>query len=194
MQNVAIADSLELISLALVMDPTIYYKVQQFRWQNYSFKERLVFRVGDFHTSMVYLSTIGKRFQDSGFEDILIEAYIVAPGSFNGILSVHHYNRNIMASKIRYEALGRLRWKTFLEASSADECDSVLDLAKELNEVRPTMKLFDITQEDRFIAILTLYLSFIKKERFENPTLDHWSSYIDMVHGLFLLFLRSTRE
>ena len=45
-----------------------------------------------------------------------------------------------------YGALERLRWIAFLEASSADECDSVLDLATELNEVIPTMNLFDITQ------------------------------------------------
>ena len=66
-------------------------------------------------------------------------------------------------------ALVRLRWKAFLEASTADECDSALDLAKELNEVGPTMKLFDITQPDPFTAILTLYQSFIEKDRLENP-------------------------
>ena len=29
-----------------------------------------------------------------------------------------------------YDALVRLRWKAFLQASSADECDFALDLAK----------------------------------------------------------------
>ena len=89
-----------------------------------------------------------------------------------------------------YEAIVRLRWKAFLEA---DECDSVLDVAKELNEVGPTMKLFVITQKYRFTAILTMNQSLIEKERFENPTFDYWSSYIDMVQGL-LLCLRATRE
>ena len=115
-QSVAIADSLEHHSLVLVMDQAIYSKVQQIRWQNDSFNERLVYRVRDLYTSMVYLGTIGKRFQDSGFEEILIEACIVAPGYINGIHSGHHYNRSIRANKIMYEALGRLRWKAFLEA------------------------------------------------------------------------------
>ena len=53
--------------------------------------------------------------------------------------------------------------------------------------------MFDITQQDRFTAILTMYQSFIEKERFMNPTFDYWSLYIDMVQGL-LLFLRATRE
>ena len=63
---------------------------------------------------MAYLGTIGKRFQDSGLEDILIEADIVAPGSIKGIISGHHYNRSMRANKMMYEALVQLRWKTFL--------------------------------------------------------------------------------
>ena len=45
-QSVAIADSLKLDSLVLVMDHAIYSKAQQIRWQNDSFKERLVIRLG----------------------------------------------------------------------------------------------------------------------------------------------------
>ena len=115
-QSVAIVDSLELDSLVLVMDQAIYSKAQQIRWQNDSFKEQLVIRLEDLHIALAYLGTIGKQFQDSGLEDILIEADIVTPGSIKGILSGHHY-RSIRANKIMYEALVRLRWKAFLEAS-----------------------------------------------------------------------------
>ena len=66
------------------MDQAIYSKAQHILWQSDSFKERLVIRLGDFHTAMAYLRTIGKRFQDSGLEDTLIEADIVAPGSIRG--------------------------------------------------------------------------------------------------------------
>ena len=104
-QSVAIADSLELDSLALVMDPPIYSKAQQIRWQNNSFKKRLVIRLGNFHTSMAYLSTVGKRFQDSSLGDILIEADMVAPGVIKGILSSHYYNKSLRANKMMYEAL-----------------------------------------------------------------------------------------
>ena len=78
----------------------------------------MVIRLGDFHTAMAYLGTIGKRFQDSGLEDILIEADIVAPGSIEGILSGRHYNRSISANNMMYEVLVRLICNAFLEASS----------------------------------------------------------------------------
>ena len=93
------------------------------------------------HIHGISIDTIGKRFQYSGFEDILIEADIVAPGYINGILSRHHYNISIKHGS------------------------NVFDLTKELKEVVPTMKLFDITQQDCFTAILTQYQSFIEKER-----------------------------
>ena len=69
----------------------------------------------------------------------------------------------------------------------------MVDLAKELNKVAPTMKLLGIIQQDRFTAVLTMYQSFIEREILENLTLDYRSSYIDTVQGL-LLFLRATRE
>ena len=62
-----------------------------------------------------FLAVIGKRFQDCGLQDILIEANIVAPGSMNGVLTGHHYNRSMHAHKLMYEALMRLRWRAFKE-------------------------------------------------------------------------------
>ena len=51
-QSINIADELELGSIALVMDQAIYAKAQQICWENDSFKDRLVVRLGDFHTAV----------------------------------------------------------------------------------------------------------------------------------------------
>ena len=86
MRSIDIADALELGSIVLVTDQAIYAKAQQIRWQNDSLLDRLVIRLGDFHTTMAYMATIGKRFQNSGLEDILIEAEVAAQGSISGVL------------------------------------------------------------------------------------------------------------
>jgi len=88
-----------------VFDQAIYAKAQKIRWQNYDLQQLLVVRLGEFHTTKSYLANIGKRFQDSRPEDILIEAEIVTPGSLNGMLSGHHYNRSKRAHKLMFEAL-----------------------------------------------------------------------------------------
>ena len=54
--------------LVLVFDEAIYSKVQQIRWKTPEFTERFAVRLGDFHATMSFLSTIGKRFREAGLE------------------------------------------------------------------------------------------------------------------------------
>ena len=193
MRSIDIADALELDSIVLVMDQAIYAKAQQIRWQNDSLLDRLVIRLGDFHTTMAYMATIGKRFQNSGLEDILIEAEVAAQGSISGVLSGHHYNRSVRAHKLMFEALNRFRWKAFVDSCSDDEKLNVFHVAQNLNSVGPTEKIYEVIEQDDFTEVMDMYDSFVQKERSANPTFDLWSSYIDMVQGLLLL-LRGTRE
>jgi len=44
---------------------------------------------------MCFIGVIGKRFQDGGSHDVLIESNVVAEASVNGVLSGKHYNRTI---------------------------------------------------------------------------------------------------
>ena len=67
-QSIQIADGLDLQQLLLVADEAVYAKLQQVRWKNSVYNDRLIVRLGEFHTIMSYCSCIGKRFRDSGLE------------------------------------------------------------------------------------------------------------------------------
>ncbi|KAJ8049553.1 hypothetical protein HOLleu_02339 [Holothuria leucospilota] len=73
-RSVEIADKLKLQTVVIVMDQAIYSKAQIIRWQNAHFMQRLVIRLGAFHTAMSYLGCIGKRFRDGGLQDLLVES------------------------------------------------------------------------------------------------------------------------
>jgi hypothetical protein len=45
----------------MVFDEAVYAKIQQVRWKTPEFVSRFVVRLGEFHTSMSYMSAIGKR-------------------------------------------------------------------------------------------------------------------------------------
>ena len=107
--SVEIAYQLELPSVAVVVDQAIYAKAQTIRWQTPVFLERIVLRLGAFHTTMAALACIGKRFRDAGLQDIFIESEIVASGSVNGVMNGHHYNRSIRCHKLMAEAQHFLR-------------------------------------------------------------------------------------
>ena len=61
-RSVEIANQLELPSIAVAVDQAIYAKAQTIRWQTPLFLERIVLRLGAFHTTMTALACIGKRF------------------------------------------------------------------------------------------------------------------------------------
>lgn len=111
-----IADQLALPAIGIVVDQAIYCKAQTIRWQEPIFLKKIVIRLGAFHTTMTALACIGKRFQEAGLPDILIEAGVVDTGSVTDVMNGYIYNRSIRCHKDQLvaEALHRLRWQSFM--------------------------------------------------------------------------------
>lgn len=191
-RSLEIADKLALKEIVLVMDQAIYATAQEIRWMNTTFMERLVLRMGEFHTAMAYLSCIGKRFRDAGFQDVIIEAEVVAAGSLEGVLSGHHYNRSIRTHKLMCEALQSLRWQAYLDSLAADDREAAMETATDLQTAFPGEEFDNLIMSEKFLKVKTGYENFIK-DNTTNKTFHFWSTYISMVEDL-LLFIRGTRE
>ena len=67
-RSVSICQRLRLPEIVLVFDEAIYAKAQMIRWKDEEYKNRLVIRLGDFHTIMSFCSGIAKIFQDAGLQ------------------------------------------------------------------------------------------------------------------------------
>lgn len=194
LRSVAIADQLGLPSIVVVFDQAIYSKAQQIRWKDQMLSQRLVPRLGEFHTAMSFLGVIGKRFKDSGLQDILIESGTVAEGSMNGVLNGHHYNRCIRAHKLLFEALQRLCWDAFIDnIEDAETAISTQNLAEDLQCTYPSEEFITKAESEQLKDILEQYDAFVANSSQSNPTFQFWYSYIEMVQTL-LLFIRATRE
>ena len=96
------ADQLGQRDVIIVFDQAIYPKALEIVWQNPQQFQRVVLRMGTFHTVCAFLSAIGKRFSGARLEDILIESGIVATSSVSGVLQGKHYNRAICTHKVKY--------------------------------------------------------------------------------------------
>ncbi len=44
--------------------------------------------MGVFHTTCIFMATIGKRFADAGLRDLCVEVGVIADGSISGLLMV----------------------------------------------------------------------------------------------------------
>ena len=66
--GVNIANALQLDHIVMVFDEAVYLKVQQVRWKNELFYNKLIVRLGEFHTIMSFLSAISRLFEDAGLK------------------------------------------------------------------------------------------------------------------------------
>ncbi|XP_046842015.1 uncharacterized protein LOC124436135 [Xenia sp. Carnegie-2017] len=101
-----IAEKLDLQYAVLVFDEAVYSKVQHIRWKEPVYYDKLVVRLGEFHTVMSFLSAVSKLFEDGGLKDLLIESGVVSEGSVKSVLSGKNYNRSMSCHKILYEDKG----------------------------------------------------------------------------------------
>ena len=101
-RSLQMADQLGQRDLIIVFDQTIYAKALEIAWQNPQQFQRVVLRMGTFHTVCAFLAAIGKRSSGAGLEDVLIESGVVATGSVSGVLQGKHFNRAIRTHKVKY--------------------------------------------------------------------------------------------
>ena len=100
-QVLKIMKALDLKEVSVVFDQALYAKVAEIAWKHDQY-EKIVLRIGAFHTPCNFLSIIGKRFGSAGLRDIAVESGIIAEGSITGMLEGRKYNRGIRLSKIVY--------------------------------------------------------------------------------------------
>ena len=107
-QSDNIRESLQLEKVLVVFDQALFAKATEIKWKHPSIFQNVILRMGTFHTLCNLLSVIGKRFQDSGLKNIIIEAGVVAERSVSGVQEGRQYNRGVRTHKYVYEALIRL--------------------------------------------------------------------------------------
>ena len=88
-------------------------KAKEIQWRHADEFKDTVIRMGGFHIALNYLAVIGKRFQDSGLEDLLIESNTYGSSTASALLKGKSYNRGVRAHKLVMEAMLRLQWQSF---------------------------------------------------------------------------------
>ena len=72
-QSEDIRKRLYLDQIVVVLDQALYAKACEVAWKNRELYEKIILRLGTFHTICNLLSIIGKRFQDAGLSNVCIE-------------------------------------------------------------------------------------------------------------------------
>ena len=192
-----IADQLKQHSVVIVLDQAIYGKACAIVWKCRDLFNRVVLVMGGFHTSMVFLAIIGKRFADAGLQDLMVESGIVGPSSVAAVLAGKHYNRGVRAHQIIMEGLIRLLWKSFeqwLQTQEGNFLNETCDLhaaVKMFRQKNFTQEAYlELIHSQQFAALHEAFHQFCAS--LQSPVARLWLSYTEMVQ-LLLLFIRSMR-
>lgn len=146
----------------IVVDQAIYCKAQTIRWQEPRFLKKIVIRLGAFHTTMTALACVGKRFQEAGLQDVLIEAGVVAAGSVTGVMNGHNYNRSIRCHKLMTEALHCLRWQSFMGSLEEERQHQYREVAASLQGSFPS-EFTKHVQRELYQTMVKEYDDFIEE-------------------------------
>ena len=98
----------------ITFDLAIYSKAKEIQWRFPNEFSNVVVRKGGFHIVLNFLSLLGKKFADSGLDDLLIESGVYAAGSTSALMKEKSYNRGIRAHKLCLEVFFRLMWDAFI--------------------------------------------------------------------------------
>ena len=70
-------------------------------------------RIGDFHTACAFIAVTGKRLQNSGLSDLIVEAKVLEPNTGERALHWKHDHYSIIALKLVSEAFPRTKIEIF---------------------------------------------------------------------------------
>ena len=148
------------------------------------------------------MSVIGKKFKESGIEELLTESGLYGNASTIALLNGKSYNRGVRAHKLIMEALLRLQWKAFcqwmekVENAQRRGAVQVNEIQRNISKCREVIgerqlqdKLVDLC--DSWGDIRILFHEFRKGS--VSQLSKFWNGYVEMVL-LLLRFIKAERE
>ena len=99
----------------ITFDLAIYSQAKEIQWKSPAEFGCIVIRLGGFHIILNYLALLGKMFEDSGLEDLLIESGIYGSNTASALRKGKSYNCGVRCYKLVMEAMVRLQWKSFVK-------------------------------------------------------------------------------
>ena len=182
----------------LTFDEAIYSKAKEIQWQSNGEFNDTVIRQGGFHTALTFIAVIGKRYEESGIEDLLVESGVYASGSVMKIMTGKSYNKGVRALKLLSEAFSHLRLHSLApKVKNKEGCCLYLDSIEKLREaigrkdVRSCHEILpDIEKQNSVVD--TELGALLEEGRKDSATFGFWDEFIEMVE-ILLRFVRAER-
>ena len=185
----------------ITFDLAIYMKAKEIQWRlDEEFRDTVI-RMGGFHIILNFLAVIGKMYDNSGLEDLLIESGVYASGTASQLLKGKQYNRGIRAHKLVSEAFFRLQWSEFLSwMSKSNQAPANGELIEaKIDTLMKAITLEDAIAEpleeltEAMTPLVEQFDEFKAEGRKASYMFAFWDEYLEMV-SLMHSFIRAERS
>ncbi len=143
-----ICSSLQQRDMVITFDLAIYAKAKQIQWKFPEEFSDTVIRMGGFHIALNFLAVLGKKYQNSGLEDVLIESGAYGSGSVMALMKRKSYNPGVRAHKLAMEALFHLMWQSFLRWLGGGRLESQEPIVDE-EHITDSIKSFRLAVQNK---------------------------------------------
>lgn len=184
----------------ITFDLAIYVKAKEIQWRLKEEFEDTVLRLGGFHIAINYLALLGKKYEMSGIEDLLVESGIYGSSVTTAILKGKSYNRGVRAHKLVMEAMFRLQWCSFVDwlskqnISDVDQeavIDHAIDCQMALENGRDVQDAM-LKMCDAIATLQSELTRFQHDAQCKSQVFTYWNDYVAMVQ-LLLEFIKAER-
>ena len=184
-QMVKVTQEMDLEFIFLHSDEAVHSKIMILKWINQGDYDRIVPLMGGFHTILVKLKLIHKRFGALGMRDWWIDSNAIAEGSVDKAAEGKHYSRAIRLHKQSFEALLRYRFEKL-----RNERDIHFTLKKDLEQLikMPSFETLETVINNEYFEEVLNDLLYTN-----GPQSYQFVSYIKDV-SLLLSIISSVRE
>ena len=180
----------------VTFDLAVAKKAYALVWQYSDQFNKVIVRMGVFHTICSLFGTLGKMMKGSGLAEIIIESGICASGSLDRVMNGKHFNRALRVHKLMFEALERLLLTRFAESHPRNELLSkeTYDMLTDLID-DPCKENVSKVEDSEFRNYFEKYHAFILEvlNGIHGKTAQFWMRYMDIIQKILTL-IRATKE
>ena len=185
----------------VTFDLAIYMKAKELQWRFPDEFSDVVIHMGGFHVALNFLSLLGKKFANSGLEDLLIESGVYAAGTTSVLMKGKSYNRRVRAHKLCFEVFFRLMWNAFLSwygllhksiALEEPTLRKLVDCVTVVQDRKEDACQAVQTLESDVTELTSLFREFKGQNRSKPKLFAFWEEYGAMV-SLLLQFIKAER-
>ena len=150
---------------------------------------------------MNFLSQVGKKYLNSGLDDLFIESRVYAAGTTSALMKGKSYNCGVRAHKLAMEAFFRLMWMSFVQWYNV--CHAQVQIEEEdlLQKIADGISVVeqkgDVSQkvqqlQEELSELATLLEVFKSQARAKSKMFVFWEQYGDMIN-ILLQFIKAER-